>query len=281
MEQRAQTVKLSRVGRMARKPWFGIWRLIEEALYVGREYTVQVPHGRRVLTPWFDEASEFGRIQRSVRNQGGPSPDSNFMLHQLVRRCLRLPGDMAECGVFRGSSAKVIATTLANRKAPTRLHLFDTFEGTPAVWDPSHDYTRPGTFGDTSLEQVRRCLADHLERCAFYRGIMPDTFAEVPEGAMFSLVNVDVGLYATEKACAEFFWPRLVPGGAMLFGPYGLYPYRRATRRAVDEFFASAAEEPILLPSGQALLIKGVAEEASGRPPRPAEERELRQLDNA
>ena len=266
---------------MARKPWFGIWRLIEDVLYAGREYTVQVPHGRRVLTPWFDEATEFGRIQRSVRNQGGPSPDSNFMLHQLVRRCLRLPGDMAECGVFRGSSAKVIATTLAHRGAPAQLHLFDTFEGIPSVWDPNHDYTRPGTFGDTSLEQVQRCLADHLERCVFHPGLIPETFSEVPEGAAFSLVNVDVGLYATEKACAEFFWPRLVPGGAMLFGPYGLYPYRRATRRAVDEFFSSVGEEPILLPSGQGLLMKGVAQEPTSRSSWPGEVRELRQLDNA
>ena len=42
----------------------------------------------------------------------------------------------------------------------------------------------------------------------------------------------------------------------MLFDDYGFRPYRHAERAAVDEFFANVPEQPIVLPTGQALVLK-------------------------
>src|SRR5437763_12407749 len=50
-----------------------------------------------------------------------------FNLYQLVLTARKLPGDIAELGVFRGGSAKLIASL----KGDKALLLFDTFEGMP------------------------------------------------------------------------------------------------------------------------------------------------------
>src|SRR5258708_7091280 len=48
-----------------------------------------------------------------------------FNLYQLALNTAKLPGDIAEVGVFQGGSAKLIASL----KGTKGLHLFDTFEG--------------------------------------------------------------------------------------------------------------------------------------------------------
>ena len=46
-------------------------------------------------------------------------------------------------------------------------------------------------------------------------------------------------------------------GGVILFDDYGFWSYRRAIRAAVDEFFATTEDKPIVLPTAQAVVIKG------------------------
>ncbi|WP_303905170.1 TylF/MycF/NovP-related O-methyltransferase [Thiohalomonas denitrificans] len=222
-----------------------------------------MPFGRRVFTPWFNDQGddEFATLLKSTRQSGAlmASPDRTYVLHQLIRRASRLVGDVAECGVYQGGSAHVIASTLARNASPARLDLFDTFEGVPSIAVAARDYHAPGSFSNTSLERVKERLSEHLPRCRFYAGLIPNTFAQVREDAQYSLANIDVDLYPTNRACCEWFWPRMVPGGVMLFNDYGFYPYRHSTRRAVDEFFAEIDEQPLVLPTGQALVIKTTA----------------------
>src|SRR5205085_6808666 len=52
-----------------------------------------------------------------------------FNVYQLVLRTQKLEGEIAEVGVYRGGSAKLIASL----KGTKPLHLFDTFAGMPAV----------------------------------------------------------------------------------------------------------------------------------------------------
>jgi O-methyltransferase len=251
------SVRLSAVGKLTRKPWYGIWRFIEARFYQGREYTLQVPYGRRVLTPWFNQngQSDFAAALRTVRSSGAftQTPDRAYVLYQFVKQCTRLPGEMAECGVYKGGSAQLIAITLAKQAT---LHLFDTFAGVPDFALPERDYHHPGQYADTSLEAVKQRLREYQESCIFHPGVIPDTFTEVAEVRQYSLVNVDVDLQPTNRACCEWFWPRIVPGGVMIFNDYGFYPYRISTRGTVDEFFAARQEQPIILPTGQAVVIK-------------------------
>jgi O-methyltransferase len=56
-------------------------------------------------------------------------------------------------------------------------------------------------------------------------------------------------------ACCEFFYPRLNPGGAMIFDDYG-FPSCPGVRQAVDEYCRNHDLQLLYLQSGQALLYR-------------------------
>jgi O-methyltransferase len=58
--------------------------------------------------------------------------------------------------------------------------------------------------------------------------------------------------------CLNFIWPRLSQGGFIVFDDYG-FPTCPGARAAVDEFFHAKDFRPLCLPTGQALVFKGMA----------------------
>ena len=57
------------------------------------------------------------------------------------------------------------------------------------------------------------------------------------------------------RDAVEYVYPRLVPGGCLIFDDYG-FPSCPGARQAVDELFANRPEVPLCLPTGQALVVK-------------------------
>lgn len=255
----ARRVNLSPVGKAMRKPWYRFWQLVERGFFDRHEYSVHVPFGQRILTPWFDQGgdTDFARALRTVKDAGpmALTADRAYLLYELALALGPLPGEVAECGVYTGGSAHLLALALEAAAPGTSLHLFDSFEGMPEAADPVRDYHSPGDFSDTSETSVRRRLAAFASP-QFHVGFMPGTFEEVAGVDAYSLVHVDVDIYDSVRACCEWFWPRLTPGGTMVFDDYGFYPYRLAARVAVDEFFAGRQERPIALPTGQGLVLR-------------------------
>lgn len=61
-----------------------------------------------------------------------------WRLHTLAwaaRHCLKVAGDFAECGVWRGFSFGVLADYLDWGSVPKTLYLYDTFEGVPEAYN--------------------------------------------------------------------------------------------------------------------------------------------------
>jgi O-methyltransferase len=236
--------------------WFGLWRIVERLLYRGRSYTIAVPWGVRVHTPWFstDDAEPFSVAYRAAA--AGPmlvTKDRCYVLFGFARR--KINGDIAETGVFTGGTAHLLAATLTAEGSRASLHLFDTFAGMPDTAEPERDHHRPGDFDETSLGAVRSRLAG-FPNVRFHPGFVPDTFAELDPDARFALVHVDLDIYPSVLAACVGLWPRVVPGGAMIFDDYGFWHLRHAARRAVDEYFADKPDKPIVLSTGQALVIR-------------------------
>ena len=88
----------------------------------GREYGVGLPWKLKFLAV-------------TIRNNIRVESASNFLYHLIMAgKILRipkdLPGDLIECGCFKGGSAVNLSRLAA--KTGRRLHLFDSFEGLPA-----------------------------------------------------------------------------------------------------------------------------------------------------
>lgn len=172
-----------------------------------------------------------------------------YNIYSFARAMSRLPGDMAEVGVFQGASARLICEV----KGEKVLRLFDTFEGLPQSSDKDNGVHRSGMYA-CSLESVSQYLSRY-KGVEYYRGLFPDSTATTPD-AQYSFAHFDVDLYEGTLACLEYFYPRMVPGGIMISHDYGLLA---GVEAAFTEFFADKPEPVIDLPTTQCIVVKSAS----------------------
>lgn len=180
--------------------------------------------------------------------------DRRYVVDQLARHAVALPGDFVECGVYRGATAWLMARTLA-RHAPVsrQLHLFDSFYGLSKPGTQDGRYWAAGDM-KASLDDVCAALSEFADRTVFHPGWIPERFVEVDSGK-FAFVHVDVDLYQPTRDSIAYFYERIVPGGMLLCDDYGFASCPGA-RRAMDDFFVPRGETIIHLPTGQGLVIR-------------------------
>lgn len=181
--------------------------------------------------------------------------DRLWVLKTAFEQTRTLSGEIWEAGVFQGGTALMLKRLLEigrDTVRPTALRLFDTFQGMPATRDDL-DLHREGDFADTSVEAVRSLVGEE-DWIHFHPGLVPESFAGLDDRSI-RLAHVDLDIYEAILAACEFVYPRLVPGGMMVFDDYGFWSCPGA-RMAVDRFFAGKREQPLVLPTGQAIVSK-------------------------
>ena len=195
---------------------------------------------------------EFMTAFSKVRSEVLQDKARLYTLFRLAQHVSKLPGHIAEAGVYRGGTAKLIALALEARAPDKEIHLFDTFAGIPAGDSRSDPFVFDGELGDTSVETVRALMGPR-PNCHIHKGLFRDTLTEVSSRA-FCFVHVDPDIYEAVLQCCAFFYDRMVPGGILLFDDYGFNV--PGVRKAVDEFFAGKKEVPVYLASGQCVVVK-------------------------
>jgi O-methyltransferase len=215
-----------------------------------------------LFSPW-QGTPDFAEHDRAIRKHTLVSPDRCFVLWRTLQQALRLPGDVVECGVFRGGTALLEARTLAGAGAARQLHLFDSFQGVGEEVSAEESFC-PGQFGRTSAAHVRQLLAGH-PFVRLHVGFIPETFVGL-ELEQVAWAHVDLDLHDAIRDAITFLYPRLVPGGFLIFDDYG-FPSCPGARRAVDEAFADKPEVPLCLPTGQCLVVKLGPALVSSEPP--------------
>lgn len=178
------------------------------------------------------------------------TPLEASQLFSLVRSTSKVGGAMAEVGVFRGASARLM------RQADTLrpLHLFDTFEGLPEPAETDVEI-HVGRFEKNEFSCSLLQVQNNLKTCAnvhFHPGLFPATGKAV-ENEKFSFVHSDVDLYASTRSVLEFFYSRLLPGGIILTHDFAT---ASGPHRAFTEFFENLPEPLIELSGDQAMIVK-------------------------
>ncbi len=200
------------------------------------------------LRPWQDDA-RFAPLYANAKGRTLVDQKRSFLLYELLRSALTLPGSIAEVGVYRGGTARLFAELAVEVGKP--LHLFDTFSGMPETDD--RDLHIGGDFADTSLEAVRQLLAGYRD-VVFHPGFFPET-AKGLETERFCFVHVDADIAQSVADCCSFFYPRLSSGGFMVFDDYGFKSCPGA-KLSVDAFFDTTVEKPIRLTTTQCFVVK-------------------------
>jgi len=208
---------------------------------------------RPLYSPW-QGGGAFAAMYLGIRSHTLVSADRCYVLYTLAQQALAVPGEYWECGVYKGGTAALLARVLEGAPAPgaRRLRLFDTYAGMPET-DVARDIHRKGDFSDTSLEAVKAVVKGG-ELASFHAGTIPQTFAGL-EGSTIAFAHIDVDIYQSVLDCCRFIHPRLARGGFMVFDDYG-FPTCPGARAAVDEYFAATDLCLLVLPTGQALVLR-------------------------
>lgn len=215
--------------------------------------------------PRFEPAmnEEFRAIVRDSKVKGFQSTERLFALYQSVVYLVKhkIPGDIVECGVYKGLSPAVIARTLAALGDLTRkIYLYDTYEGMTAA-GPEDIETSSGkhaeilrredggkpyeTYSRASLEEVQGNLAGTgypAENFVFVKGRVEETLpARAP--SVISLLRLDTDWYESTYHELKHLYPRLSQGGILIVDDYGHWA---GARKAVDQYFEETGE-PVFL----------------------------------
>jgi len=226
---------------------------------------------------WLQRArSEFGAFQNRYRDVSAAERDILDMVAPFTRTSTErllasiraaehvsraaIPGDIVECGVWRGGSSMAMALSLrAVGDTGRRLFLYDTFSGMTAATSADVDdrgqradallagapKTEDRVWAIASLEDVKRNMrltryADDL--VVYVPGPVEQTLpGTVPK--QIALLRLDTDWYESTKAELDHLYPRLAIGGVMIVDDYGHW---QGARRAVDEYFAARSEHPFL-----------------------------------
>jgi hypothetical protein len=181
------------------------------------------------------------------------SPDTERLRKTLVcshlfQKSLTVPGDIVECGVFKGSSLMLFLKILhifASGSAK-RVIGFDMFDYFPV--DNEKDiaaveaYISKSNFKGVLLERSYEKVNDtdfSGDKCELIAGDIrqtaPDYMARYL-GFRISLLNLDLDIDEPTFAALEAFWPRVVPDGIVIIDEYAIR--RWSESQAIDRFFA-------------------------------------------
>jgi hypothetical protein len=200
---------------------------------------------------WAAEALGF-KVPRNVRPNPRPSPEGSAninILLRLLQETMPLPGDVAECGVFRGATLLPVGLYLRQAGAEKTLFGFDSFEGFDETINI--DLQLGGReFGDKRVGGLNQTSFDTAQgkvdrlglggTVRLVKGYFENTLGEAAD-RRFSFVHLDCDIYQSYKTCLEFFYPRLEPGAIVLLDEYNDPPWP-GCNKAVDEFLADKAE---------------------------------------
>lgn len=163
----------------------------------------------------------------------------------------RIPGDVVECGVFRGGSIMACAHSLHHFGDYSRsLYLYDTFEGmtepTPDDVDfrgrTPQDHLK--TWGVGRMNEMALCSVEQVrhnvfttpypqDKFVFVKGPVEQTIpATIPD--RIALLRLDTDWFESTRHELIHLFPRLARGAVLIVDDYGFWS---GARKAVDEYF--------------------------------------------
>jgi len=172
---------------------------------------------------------------------------SKFLAHyELFKMTKNIPGEIIECGVFKGASFCRFATfrEIFGNVFSKKITGFDTFGKFPEANfqdDINALKAQISTDGEYSIEK------EQLEKVLEHKGInknieliegditktVPQYISSYPE-LKISLLNLDVDIYEPTVTILENLFPRISKGGVLILDDYSTFP---GETKAVDDYF--------------------------------------------
>ncbi|MDR1216615.1 MAG: TylF/MycF family methyltransferase [Treponema sp.] len=171
--------------------------------------------------------------------------------YELYKKIVNLPGEVVECGVFKGMSLIRFATyrEIMESQFSRKIIGFDAFGKFPDNVSMAVDKDFIKNFetdaGDgISKEDLEDILKyKNFQNIFLIKGLIPDTFSEYfgkKSATQIALLHIDVDVYEATKACLDHLYDRVVKGGIIVFDDYGEVD---GATKAINEFISSLGKD--------------------------------------
>ena len=166
--------------------------------------------------------------------------------------------NFVECGVGDGLSAFYSLQEIRNNnknQSKVTMHLYDS-------WGPmkeenllESEIESKGRYSELKLDITKNNLKEFDDLIVYHKGYVPEIFEQIPKSPP-SIVYMHIDLNSTKPTidCLEYFFPKLVQGGVILFDDYG-WSNHLDTKHAVDKFFKDKPGILMQLPTAQAIYF--------------------------
>src|SRR3989344_1371872 len=156
--------------------------------------------------------------------------------YKLFKMSDAVPGDIIECGVFKGSSFIRFATfrEMMEKSRQKRMVGFDTFGTFPNTAGAADQHARDEwvkSAGDQSISAPQ--LMEVLDKKKFTHHVeliegdvavtIPKFVAENPN-LQISLLNLDTDFYEPAVVILRYLYPLLAKGGVLILDDYSVFP---------------------------------------------------------
>jgi|SRR5215217_124784 len=207
---------------------------------------------RELLRRHIDEPDLIANLGSFGRRMHFMKAFAHYEVFKLVED---LPGDIVECGVYKGASLFSFARfleTFATGDRTRKVIGFDHFrgladrtekDGLDARVGNTAEGWNPASFRDTLFALVDAFNADAFvtvrPRIELVDGDVCETapaYVEANPGVRLSLLHLDMDLYEPTLAALKAFWPRILTGGVVLLDEYAVREWPGESE-ALEAFF--------------------------------------------
>jgi len=162
-----------------------------------------------------------------------------------------VPGDIVECGFWRGGSSMLCALTLLEVGEHRRkIYMYDTYAGMSRpshkdvdylgrsaceIWE-AKNYDGENEWAFAPLDEVKanmEATGYSEENMIYVKGKVEDTIPKVLPGKI-ALLRLDTDWYESTHNELVHLFPLLEPGGVLILDDYG---HHKGAREAVDGYF--------------------------------------------
>lgn len=168
--------------------------------------------------------------------------------YELFKKTLKIPGDILECGVFKGTGHIFWLKLLKiyDHNSIKKVIGFDTFAGFPNTIlnfekKEANKYIKEANYKNDSLASINNKIkkAGLIDNSELVKGDIVKTskkYVQSHRGFRISLLNLDLDTYEGTKHALENFFPCVSRGGVLIFDEYGARGWGES--EAVDEYFS-------------------------------------------
>ena len=170
-----------------------------------------------------------------------------FTRYDFFKKTINVPGDIVECGVFKGTGQIYWLKLLRiyDEYSMKKVVGFDTFQSfTKSILKyekkQAKKFLKESSYKGVSLKDINNKIKKiGLEkRSELVKGDIIKTssnYVKKNKGFRISLLNLDLDTYEGTKAALENFYPLVSKNGIIIFDEYGKRGWGETD--AVDEFF--------------------------------------------